>query len=167
MLYHPPTLQSARVTYLDGNAGIFQTAQIMRQIVDQYKTNVDIRSLALSIVDFLPGKDEAGEIAAIFAYVRDKIRYVKDVAGVETLATPDVTLHFGQGDCDDQSVLLAALLESIGYQTGFKLVSYGGPTFEHVYVLVHLRGNWFPADPTEAIELGSEIAGYVKSATVF
>ena len=167
MLYHPPTLNSTRVTYLDGNAGIFQTAQIMCQIVDQFKTNVEIRSLALSIVEFLPGKDETGEVAAIFAFVRDRIRYVKDVAGVETLATPDVTLHFGQGDCDDQSVLLAALLESIGYQTGFKLVSYSAPTFEHVYVIVNIRGQWFCADPTEPLELGAEVPGYIKQAMVF
>ncbi len=50
-------------------------------------------------------------------FVRDNIRYIKDIRDVETVAYPDITLQQGQGDCDDKSVLLASLLESIGHPT--------------------------------------------------
>lgn len=158
---------AAGLVYRDGNPGIFQTALLMRDIVSRYKTNLEIRSLAMNIVSFLPGKDERGEIEAIFCFVRDHIRYVKDIYGVETIATPDKTLEFGQGDCDDQSVLLATLLESIGYQTGFKLTGYNSKVLEHVYVVVQLRGGMIFADPTEQGELGEEVPGAVVEYYVF
>lgn len=161
------TLTSARLTYPDGNAGIFATARLMRDIVREYKLNLEIRSLALSLVEFLPGKDEAGEINALFCFVRDQIRYVKDIAGVETIHTPEITLEIRQGDCDDQSVLLAALLESIGYQTGFKLTAYNGDSFQHVYVVVFHPAGWIHLDPTESGEMGDEVAGIISEAYVF
>lgn len=146
---------------MDGNPGIFQTADLMRQLVKKYKSHLEIRSLAANLVSFLPGKDELGEIEAIFCFVRDHIRYLKDISGVETLSTPDKTLELRQGDCDDQAVLLAALLESIGYQTGFKLTSYSSGQLEHVYVFVLLNGAMIFADPTEPYDLGVEAPGAI------
>lgn len=143
-------------TLAGGDRGIFQTAQLMRQLVDEYKVNPEIRGLALSLVRPLEGKNEMGEINSLFHFVRDQIRYVKDIYNVETLHTPTQLLKVGQGDCDDKSTLLAALLESIGYQTMFKLCAYDGNDFQHVYTFVIGTNIALHLDPTELEDAGWE-----------
>jgi hypothetical protein len=123
-------------TLAGGKRGILQTVHLMRDLVDQFKTDPEIRGLALSLVKGCREKDAVGEIECIFHFVRDCIRYVMDVYDVETLHTPPMLLEVGQGDCDDKSTLLATLLESIGYETAFKVTGYHGSDFEHVYVFV-------------------------------
>ncbi len=136
-------------TLAGGKAGILQTVSLMRQIVDRFKTDPQIRNLALGLVSFLPPKDELGEITALFKFVRDEIRYVKDVYEVETVHTPDQIIKIAQGDCDDKSVLLASLLESIGYKTYFKVTGYHGSEYEHVYVYVSGSNVALHLDATE------------------
>lgn len=141
----------------DGAVGILYTAQVMREMVRQYKSNLFIRGLALQAVALVRERDELGEIEAVFRYVQNNVRYVKDISGIETLSTPVQTLETAQGDCDDQSTLLAALLESIGYETMFKLTGYHGPDFEHVYVAVLAPNHgMIHLDPTESGDLNNE-----------
>ncbi len=147
---------STRFVIPDGKQGIFDTVNLMIDIVDKYKTDSTVRNLALSLVQFLPSKDELGEVQTIFAWVQDNIRYVKDVNGVETVSTPDRTLEVMQGDCDDQSLLLACLLESIGHPTSFKIAGYSGDDFEHVYCVVFIKGDAIHMDSTEDEPLGWE-----------
>jgi hypothetical protein len=149
----------AHIHLSEGKRGILETANYMRTLVVQSKTDMTIRNLALSLVRFLPDKDEIGEIETVFNYVRDHIRYVKDIYGVETLSTPEHTLEIGQGDCDDKSVLLASLLESIGYSTMFKLTGYHGNEFEHVMTFVVFSNGVLTLDPTEPEPAGYEPPG--------
>lgn len=104
-----------------GKAGTVETLKIMRGLVRNYKKSVPLRLTALDIVQSLNQKDYAGELRALQQFVRDQIRYVRDIRGIETVSTPDQTLITRQGDCDDKSVLLATLLESIGHPTRFVL----------------------------------------------
>lgn len=131
-----------------GKAGIVATLHLMRRLVQENKKALIIRTTALFIVQDLPQKDYVGEVSEIFQYVRDGIRYVKDVAGVETLQYPQITLQLQQGDCDDKSTLLAALLESIGHKTRFKAIGFSPGKFSHVFVQVLLGGEWVSLDPT-------------------
>ena len=147
------------VPMANGFKGIEQTIRTMRQLVNQYKTDATIRQTAMQIVFLTPEKNEYSECEAIFNFVRDHIRYVKDVFGVETLALPTITLATRMGDCDDQSVLLASLLESIGYPTQFVIAGYSTPgAYEHVYVRVLCNGEAVSCDPTEQHYLGWEPA---------
>lgn len=128
----------------------------MSRLVRQYKKNIQIRQLALSLIADLPGhKNWTGQIKRLHAYVRDSIQYVRDVRGIETLATPTKTLEFGQGDCDDQAVLLASLLESIGHPTRFVAIKSAafGP-YVHVYTETKIGSKWFPLETTEKFEAG-------------
>lgn len=142
---------TARVSPLaSGAAGIAQTLRVMRQMVQTYRVDPTIRQAATTVIFMTPEKDEFSEVCAIFEFVRDNIRYVKDVQDVETLSTPDKTLAGRIGDCDDQSTLLATMLESVGYKTRFVVAGYSEPgSFEHVYVQVFVHGEWFSCDPTE------------------
>ena len=87
----------------------------MRRLVRDAKKTLPVRQTALSIVQNIPAKNWYREVSEIWQFVNNNIRYVRDVSGVETLQTPEKTMEFGQGDCDDQSVLIASLLESIGH----------------------------------------------------
>ena len=138
-----------------GINGTWQTLATMRGLVNQYRTDMGIRNAATTAVYLTPEKSELHEVDALYSLVRDNIRYVRDVSGVETLMTPDKTLAARLGDCDDQSVLLAALLESVGYPTRFVVAGYQVPgQFEHVYLQVFAGGDWVDMDPTERKYLG-------------
>lgn len=144
-----------RVSIGEGAAGIFDTLALMRRMVNQFKTDPRIRQAALSVAFLTPAQDELSEVEAVFHLVRDHIRYTKDVYGVETLATPDKTLLMRVGDCDDMAVLLASMLESIGYPTRFVIEGYSdGVTWEHVYLEVCVNGAWIALDPTEQVAMG-------------
>jgi hypothetical protein len=153
-----PSLSGAVVMIPDGTPGIHATLRAMRQLVRDYRTSVEIRGVALSLLALTPPKDATAEIVALFEFVRDRIRYVGDVLDVETLTTPDKTLALAAGDCDDKAVLLAALLESVGYITRFVVAGYNIPdVFEHVFVQAMLPdGCFISLDPTEDESAGFE-----------
>lgn len=138
----------------NGKPGIFQTLHQMRRFVNAYKTNTQIRNTALTATFLTQEKFTESECEAVFSWVQKNIRYVGDVYGVETLSTPTVTLQTMQGDCDDQSCLLACLFESIGHPTRFVVADYSGGGFEHVYLQVLCNGQWVDCDPTEHNEFG-------------
>lgn len=139
----------------DGAAGVSQTLNLMAHFTREYRVNPDIRSLAVSLVRNLPAKDSIAEIINVFEYVRDNIRYTADVRDVETVSTPDTILSTGVGDCDDMSLLIATLLESIGFNTRFVAIGLSEPGyFEHVVAQVALNGNWITLDATERVLAG-------------
>ena len=139
----------------EGLTGINQTLRdFMQRLVKKYKTDPIIRTLALDLVADLPQKDFKGEIIRIFDFVKNRIRYVKDIHEVETVQNPVATLRLGQGDCDDKDVLLATLLESIGHPTQFEAVGEVTNDLTHVIVNVYLNGSWFALDPTEPVNAG-------------
>lgn len=121
----------------------------MRVLIRDGKTDPAVMRAAHSIVYTQPERDEIGEAAALYDYVRDYVRYVKDVHGVETLCAPAKTLQRMIGDCDDQTMLLCALAEAAGYPTRLKMAGYSGRDFEHVYCEIFAAGNWYACDPTE------------------
>ncbi len=126
----------------------------MRRLVNQYKKDPNIRELSLSIVRPLSQKDWKGEIKAITRYVRDEIRYTRDIRGVETVATPLKTLEYEQGDCDDKSTLLAAMLESVGHPTRFVAIGNTPNQYQHVFVETRIGVRWLPLETTEDWEVG-------------
>lgn len=91
------------------------------------------------------------EIEAVLAWVKQNIEFRGENA--ETLQSPAVTLQLRAGDCDDHSMLLAALLKSLGYLIHFKTVAtqrMAPQQFSHVYVIVRDKrtGQWVPLDST-------------------
>lgn len=138
----------------DGTAGIRETLKRMKAIALAASRNPQLRSLAIQITSTLQSKDFAGEIAAIFDYVKSNIRFVQDIEGCETLQWPRVTLGFRAGDCDDHSILLAAALTSIGYLCRFSALAFEPQGFEHVITEVECEGTWVCLDTTEDEPMG-------------
>jgi transglutaminase-like putative cysteine protease len=97
--------------------------------------------------------DPAAQLGALFRFVRDRITFIGDVAGVETLQSPRYTLRVGAGDCDDRAILLAALARSIGVPTDLKFRAIAAnprapQQFSHVYVVARVGNRDLPLDPT-------------------
>lgn len=129
-----------------GIAGVRATLKQMAILVRAYKTDTGIRALAQQLTLPLASNDQCGEVTVLQRFVRDKVRYVGDVEGVETLQTPVYTLQSGSGDCDDKATLLNTLLASIGFTTLFFAIGIGGQPFSHVLAGVKLGTRNIPLE---------------------
>lgn len=130
-----------------GIGGVRRTLRLMVDVASTFKTDVHVRTLAVCLVGGrvvtlpngqqvryprCPPKDYAGELCCLHAFVRDCVRYTRDVEGVETLQTPVQTLNVLAGDCDDKAMLFCALAGSIGFQTRFCAIGVRDQPFSHV-----------------------------------
>ena len=110
-------------------------------------------------------KDYLGEIKAIFEWVQRNIRYTRDPHRVELLHSARRMLELRAGDCDDMTILLGAMLQSIGHPVRIVVV---GPNprrpqlFTHVYPEVRFRGRWIAVDATAQHPMGWKPRAVVK-----
>lgn len=150
-----PTLTTSVVGIGNGMRGVQQTIRQMRRLVVAGRIDPTIRQCATTLIFLAPEKADALEVSKLLDFVQKSIRYVRDVQDVETISTASKTLAQRLGDCDDQSVLLAALCESVGYRTRFIVTGYDDPSImEHVYLQICVDDDWLDADPTEDHPLG-------------
>lgn len=154
----------------DGDRGTAQTLGIMRGLVHKGSRALEVRTAAIEAIRGVRPHDHQGEARALFRFVRDRIHFVNDVAGVETLQGARATLSIGAGDCDDKATLLASLLGAIGIPSSFRVVAANrrAPgTFSHVYVVAHVGGRDLPLDPTYAhTPPGWQVPGPLRRAEV-
>ena len=135
----------------------------MAKAVRMARGNPAIFELSRALVRRLAQKDSLGEMRAVHRFVRDDIRYVRDIRGMETLQTPDNTLDIGQGDCDDKAILVNSLLDHLGYPTRFIAVGFRPGTFSHVYPEAFINGKgWIALETTEPWPLGRKVAGITR-----
>jgi transglutaminase-like putative cysteine protease len=144
-----------------GKKGVAETVKIMCRMLEHSKADLELRHLALQLIEHVNSHSHDDEIEVLHNFVRDNIRYVMDIYDLETIAIPSYTLALGQGDCDDQSLLLAALLRAIGIPTMFVTASYNASkNDEHVYVWCSIDDREYHLDPTlKDMPYNSECAG--------
>jgi hypothetical protein len=118
--------------------------------------------LSRQITRNAPIGNKLAEASLIFDWVVHNVRYVKDTNLVETLISPvKLITEVGAGDCDDLSMLLAALFESVGTPARFvavKTLRYDKSSgnfsersgFSHVYTEGWLDGKWIIFDAASA-----------------
>ncbi len=63
------------------------------------------------------GLDDQCRLEHMLEYVSNNIEYVRDPSDVELIQDPIWTLTNRAGDCEDQSILLVSLLESVDIET--------------------------------------------------
>ena len=145
----PGTITTHELFGIPGGAeGTRQTLRIMRELVREWKIHPRLRQLAKKIVQGCPSKNIRCEVSNLHRYVSNTIRYVRDVQGVETVQAPDVTLRDKSGDCDDQAVLIGALLCSIGHPVRFMAVGFRPGRFAHVYAETPIGPDWVAVETT-------------------
>jgi hypothetical protein len=150
-----------------GKEGVITTLKFMRRLVIDYKAALPIRVQAANLVKPCKQKDWSCEVKNLHAFVRDKIRFVRDVRDIETLYTPDKTLERKEGDCDDKAVLLAAMLESIGHPSRFVAVGFAPEEYEHVFVETKIGPRWIPLETTEPVNVGWIPQGIVSRLVIY
>jgi transglutaminase-like putative cysteine protease len=147
------TVQLAQLS--EGVTGIRETLALMVQIARHTrKSSYVVRNHAAQVVQGLRQKAWVDEVKTIHAWVRDNIRYVRDIRDVETLATPEKTLENRYGDCDDKALLVAAMLEAIGHPARFVAVGRKLNEYEHVLVETKMGNRWVAVETTEPVALG-------------
>lgn len=75
---------------------------------------------------------------------------------METVHTPEAMLQIKQGDCDDMSILIAALLLSIGIKCQFVALDQG-KGFVHVWTAAKIGAKWIHMDATEPYQIGQHV----------
>ncbi len=140
----------------------------MRMIVLEWKTDPSIRDRAIQLLARVPPKDQVGEVDAIFRYVRDKIGYLPDVSGIETLHTPNLIIEQGRGDCDDKVTLASSLLEAIGHPTRLVALRFAPYVdFSHVILETKLGAGWVGLELTEPWPMGQVPQGVIERMAVY
>lgn len=128
-------------------------ARLVKLAYDAHTSPV-VWETARQITADCDARDEQCEIQAVYDAVKygnanapalaNGLRYVSDSQIFDTFVSPSRMLDMCTrgacaGDCDDHSAMVAALLMSIGYQTGLKVWGPGtdpDAPFSHVYPLV-------------------------------
>lgn len=152
--HNPPSLLMGLPS---GIGGTRVTLGMMRDLIRSGSRLVPIRQLAVNLTNMLPQKNWKAETNALFTFVRDKIRYVKDIAGTETLHTADRVLANKAGDCDDKCILLGSLLKSIGHPVRIVAIGFKTPnSCEHVYLETRPGnvGDWIALETTMPVPMG-------------
>ena len=162
-------IRNFAVPLLAGDDGTEQTVGLMWQKVHgldrddrgrpsmEGDTHPGVRAFALRATHDCPDRDDWAQAQALYHAVQCAVRFrgEKD----EQVQTPWLTLGAGDpalaaGDCDDMTVLLVALLASIGIPAKIRTVQCGrSGAYDHVYALVGVRRNgkvaeWRAIDPT-------------------
>lgn len=131
------------------------TLNAMRKLIDYSAKQESVKMLAQEVAS--QGENQYDEIVALYHFMRTNIAYVHDPAVDEWLQSGDITLYNHSGDCDDMSILIAAVARLLGIPA--RLVAVGRDRYEHVYVEVFVAvpdqkclecgtvGRWIGVDP--------------------
>jgi transglutaminase-like putative cysteine protease len=141
-----------RAPLLSGEPGTKQTIDLMRQLIDEAVADQKFVRFAVDLVRNVPAYNDLGEALAVYKWVQSSIRFTKDPVTKEKLYPPQELLKIRAGDCDDISMLMAALLIAIGYPARLITLAANPASpddFSHVYVEGEVppgSGGWIPMD---------------------
>jgi len=158
-MYTQPKIYWKRIP--KGYAGTLKTVAHINNLIKQGAKDFRVRQTAIEILfaNGIPPKDYLGEIETLFEWVKNNVRYTRDIHRVELLHTPRRMLELRAGDCDDMTILLASMLKSIGHPVRLALVGFNPKKkklFTHIYLEVNYKGRWIPLDPTMRRPIGWE-----------
>jgi transglutaminase-like putative cysteine protease len=161
-----PRIRVIRVP--EGDSGTLVTARIIARLIKEGARDFYVRQKAIEVLRRyqVRPKDRMGEVCALFDFVRRRIRYTRDIWGIELLHTARRMLELRAGDCDDMTILLGAMLLSTGHPVRLVLAGYRPAKphgYTHIYPEVNVWGRWMAADPTLPHPIGWEPRALWKS----
>lgn len=160
--------------------GAPQTVDVLRRETQRAANHMVVRQLAERVCSELDSKDYLSEYLALYHMVLARCRYMRDPRTVELVRKPHVVcaeiLRGGRPnlDCDDESVLLAALFAAVGADVRFVTVAFvnafyrGQRQYSHVFVQAKepRTGVWITFDPVAADQTASMLRR-TKAAAVW
>lgn len=137
-----------------GDSGVSQTISVIRQLVDDGVKDPVVNRTAIDFVRGVPQFDRDAKAHAIYDAVSSRFMYVEDPVGPlgpkETLRPVRTLLQLWAGDCDDASVLISALLGTIGIPSRLVTIAAdpsASNEFSHIYPEAEIYpGNWVSLD---------------------
>lgn len=135
----------------DPDTAVAETVALMAEYARADSESTTIRRIA----EQLRGKDDADTIGRVWSWIRARVRFVPDRQVAEPISTSPtvaevlirpvdmVRMRDAQGDCDDFSMLGAALFRALGIPAVFVTVAADPAVpdqYSHVYLLVAGRG---------------------------
>jgi Transglutaminase-like superfamily len=145
-----------RSPLLSGEPGTKQTVDLMRQLIDEAVADASFVRFAVDLIRNVPAYNDLAEAHAIYKWVQGHIRFTKDPVTKEKLYPPQELLKIRAGDCDDISMLMAALLIADGYPARLITLAANPASpndFSHVYVEAEVppgSNAWVPMDAARA-----------------
>ncbi|MCZ7638309.1 MAG: hypothetical protein M5U12_21070 [Verrucomicrobia bacterium] len=149
----PPPLRIVHCRVPKGRLGTLATARLIARLIREGAKDFCVRQKAIQIFrrSGAPAKNRWAEVCALFHWVRNNIRYTRDIFRVELLHTPRRMLELRAGDCDDMTILLGAMLLSTGHPVRLALAGFRPHrphVYTHIYPEVNVGGKWIALDAT-------------------
>lgn len=87
-------------------------------------------------------------LRAVWSFVKDHIRYVRDAPGKELVKSPGATWESKAGDCKSMSVMAGSLLKCLGYKYFYRVARYDpkNPEQGHIYPVAVVNGREIVVD---------------------
>lgn len=153
----PPRIDRRRIP--SGLEGARTTAAHVGRLIRDGAGDFYVRQKAIDILmeRGVPAKDDLGEIDALFRWVQRHVRYTKDPFRIEVLHSARRMLELKAGDCDDMTIVLGALIKSVGHPVRLVLTgpdSLRPDLFSHIYLEARHRDQWIPLDATMPYGMG-------------
>lgn len=144
----------------DGRPGLDAKLRKIRALVEEAKRDPWFRSNAAAIVRHVAERDQVGEVEAVWQFVRDHVRYLRDpwsADGLEVFTTPkrllqDIASGTAAEDCDGHVILASALIETIGYPTRYRIGGVPPDHFRHIWLEAQTNKGWLPVELTKKDE---------------
>ena len=157
-----------------GDAGTRATLGEMARLINEGARDWSVIQAARAVAADVPPTDHRGRISALFCWVRDKVRFTRDPVGVELLVgAPQMIADISErgeteGDCDEKTTLLGAMLKAVGYPVQLVAAKtrpvrglFGSVvwTYSHVYLEARVPGvGNIRLDPTRMeAQVGQEV----------
>jgi len=147
-----------------GPAGVETTLKYMRKLIYDSDKDADrvVKETAHRIVQNIPPHEHLQQVKAVTAWVRKNLHYVRDIYNKEEVTSPVFALKQiwsgglkHSSDCDDYTVLISALLRSIGFPVRLEALAVSNPRYDHARLSVFVSGKWLPIEGTKyQLEVG-------------
>lgn len=96
-----------------------------------------VRGTAVLIAKNSEGKWNVGQLVDLFVWMKSNIKYVSDPSTGNYYALASETLRLGAGNCQNQAILIASMIRSVG-GTSKILVA---PSCQHAFAAVYISNN--------------------------
>jgi hypothetical protein len=134
-----------------GESGTDETVRRLGALIKSANQRPKLHILATHILSQknVPAKNDLAAARALWSWIRQNIRFVKDPTNVELIQDPELTaFQIRAGDCDDHAALMAALAASIGIPARLSVIGNDPQNFQHIFAEVQVGGKWIAADTT-------------------
>src|SRR5882724_8704430 len=131
-----PRIYTGRIP--KGYAGTKKTVDYIAQLIRAGAKDFCVRQRAIDILirTHVRPKDYLREIQTLFEWVKNNVRYTRDIHHVELLHSARRMLELRAGDCDDMTILLGSMLMSTGHPVRLVLAGFrrNKPhAYSHIY----------------------------------